>query len=53
VPNEFGSKSSRLTIVDLAGSERCKETNAEGQVFEEGKAINLQLLHLKNLISAL
>jgi len=42
-----------LRLIDLAGSERLKRTKAEGQRKEEGVQINLGLLALGNVISAL
>ena len=47
------SKSAVLRLVDLAGSERLKRTGAEGQRKEEGVNINMGLLALGNVISAL
>ena len=44
---------SKFHFVDLAGSERAKRTLAEGQRMKEGIAINLSLLVLGNVISAL
>ncbi|XP_013419740.1 chromosome-associated kinesin KIF4A [Lingula anatina] len=44
---------SKFHLVDLAGSERCKRTQAEGGRFKEGVNINLGLLALGNVISAL
>lgn len=43
----------KLTLVDLAGSERQAKTGAEGDVFEEAKAINKSLSALGNVINAL
>ena len=43
----------KLTLVDLAGSERQDKTGAEGDVFEEAKAINKSLSALGNVINAL
>ena len=45
--------SAKFHFVDLAGSERAKRTLAEGQRMREGIAINLSLLVLGNVISAL
>ena len=45
--------SAKFHFVDLAGSERAKRTLAEGQRMKEGIAINLSLLVLGNVISAL
>ena len=47
------SKSSMLRLIDLAGSERLKRTKAEGSRKEEGIQINMGLLSLGNVISAL
>ena len=47
------SKCSMLRLIDLAGSERLKRTKAEGQRKEEAVQINLGLLALGNVISAL
>ena len=47
------SKCSQLHLIDLAGSERLKRTGAEGKRKEEGVQINLGLLALGNVISAL
>ncbi|XP_021508896.1 chromosome-associated kinesin KIF4A-like [Meriones unguiculatus] len=44
---------SKLCLVDLAGSERQKKTKAEGDRLKEGININLGLLCLGNVISAL
>ncbi|XP_067853165.1 kinesin family member 4 [Heptranchias perlo] len=44
---------SKLHLVDLAGSERQKKTKAEGDRLKEGININLGLLSLGNVISAL
>ncbi|XP_075691783.1 chromosome-associated kinesin KIF4A [Rhinoderma darwinii] len=44
---------SKLHLVDLAGSERQKKTKAEGDRLKEGISINLGLLCLGNVISAL
>ena len=43
----------KLLLVDLAGSERAGKSGAEGQTFEEAKAINLHLHALGKCISAL
>ena len=45
--------SARLTLVDLAGSERIKRTGAVGATLQEAQKINLSLLELGNVISAL
>ena len=42
-----------MHLIDLAGSERLKKTGAEGKRKEEGTAINMGLLALGNVISAL
>jgi hypothetical protein len=44
---------SKVHFVDLAGSECLKKTGAEGQQMKEGISINLGLLCLGNVISAL
>ncbi|CAG9460902.1 unnamed protein product [Pedinophyceae sp. YPF-701] len=44
---------SKFHLVDLAGSERLKKTQARGQRMKEGMNINLGLLSLGNVISAL
>jgi hypothetical protein len=44
---------SKFHLVDLAGSERANKTKATGTRFKEGVAINLGLLSLGNVISAL
>lgn len=49
--NEF--KTSKLHFVDLAGSERLKKTGAVGTTMREGININMGLLALGNVISAL
>ena len=43
----------KFHLVDLAGSERAKKTKATGDRYKEGVAINLGLLALGNVISAL
>lgn len=44
---------SKLWLVDLGGSERLRKTEAKGRNLEEGKAINLSLSALGDVISAL
>ncbi len=44
---------SKLWLVDLGGSERLSKTNAQGLTLEEGKAINVSLSALGDVISAL
>ncbi len=44
---------SKFHLVDLAGSERQKKTQASGDRFKEGTAINQGLLALGNVIAAL
>ncbi|PIA44635.1 hypothetical protein AQUCO_01700315v1 [Aquilegia coerulea] len=50
-----GSKAEvcKLWMVDLGGSERCLKTGATGQTLDEGKAINLSLSALGDVIAAL
>jgi hypothetical protein len=43
----------KFHFVDLAGSERIKKTGAEGKTLKEGININMGLLALGNVISAL
>lgn len=43
----------KFFFVDLAGSERVKKTGATGSTLKEGIKINLGLLELGNVISAL
>ena len=59
-PSEAGGEqiadeqiAAKFHFVALAGSERAKRTQAEGQRMKEGIAINLSLLVLGNVISAL
>ncbi|KAJ3126840.1 Kinesin-like protein kif21b [Physocladia obscura] len=54
-PKQTTQKSlvSKFHFVDLAGSERLKRTNAEGDRKREGISINVGLLALGNVISAL
>ncbi|XP_042516391.1 kinesin-like protein KIN-14U isoform X2 [Macadamia integrifolia] len=44
---------SKLWMVDLGGSERLLKTGAAGQTLDEGKAINLSLSALADVIAAL
>ena len=44
---------SKLWLIDLGGSERLLKTNAKGKLLEEGKAINLSLTALGDVINAL
>lgn len=44
---------SKLWMVDLGGSERLLKTGATGQTMDEGKAINLSLSALGDVIAAL
>lgn len=48
-----GFMTAKFFFVDLAGSERAKKTGATGATFREGVNINLGLLQLGNVISAL
>lgn len=50
---EEGTITAKFFFVDLAGSERAKKTGATGAVLKEGININLGLLELGNVISAL
>ncbi|KAL5712787.1 hypothetical protein ACHQM5_014922 [Ranunculus cassubicifolius] len=52
---EEGGKAemSKLWMVDLGGSERLLKTGATGQTLDEGKAINLSLSALGDVIAAL
>lgn len=43
----------KIWMVDLGGSERVLKTKAWGRRFEEGKAINLSLSALGDVINAL
>lgn len=43
----------KFHFVDLAGSERAKKTGATGSILREGININMGLLCLGNVISAL
>lgn len=44
---------SKLWLIDLGGSERLLKTNAQGLTMEEGRAINVSLSALGDVISAL
>lgn len=44
---------SKLWMVDLGGSERLLKTGATGQTLDEGRAINLSLSALGDVIAAL
>lgn len=44
---------SKLWMIDLGGSERLLKTNAQGLTMEEGRAINVSLSALGDVISAL
>lgn len=48
-----GFITAKFFFVDLAGSERAKKTGATGTTLKEGISINLGLLELGNVISAL
>lgn len=48
-----GFTTAKFFFVDLAGSERAKKTGATGATLKEGININLGLLELGNVISAL
>ena len=51
--DENGFITAKFYFVDLAGSERAKKTGAAGLTLKEGININLGLLELGNVISAL
>ena len=51
--DEEGFVTAKFYFVDLAGSERIKKTGASGNIMREGININLGLLELGNVISAL
>jgi kinesin family protein C2/C3 len=51
--NHKFATTSKLWLVDLGGSERLLKTNAGGITLEEGKAINVSLSALGDVISAL
>lgn len=44
---------SKLWMIDLGGSERVQKTKAHGRRFEEGKAINLSLSAIGDVVDAL
>lgn len=46
-------ETNKIWLVDLGGSERVLKTRASGKRLEEGKAINLSLSALGDVISAL
>ena len=48
-----GFTTAKFFFVDLAGSERAKKTGASGATLKQGININLGLLELGNVISAL
>jgi kinesin family protein 4/21/27 len=50
---QTGYLCSKFHFVDLAGSERLKKTGASGNTMKEGININMGLLALGNVISAL
>ncbi|KAG9458552.1 hypothetical protein H6P81_003060 [Aristolochia fimbriata] len=50
---ERKAETSKIWMVDLGGSERLLKTKAKGRRLEEGKAINLSLSALGDVISAL
>ena len=52
-PHTSPNLSSQFHLVDLAGSERQKKTKANGERLKEGININMGLLSLGNVISAL
>ncbi|KAJ4968639.1 hypothetical protein NE237_015340 [Protea cynaroides] len=52
-PAKGKTEVSKLWMVDLGGSERLLKTGATGQTLEEGKAINLSLSALGDVIAAL
>lgn len=47
------AEASKLWMVDLGGSERLLKTGATGQTLDEGRAINLSLSALGDVIAAL
>ncbi|KAF5740553.1 P-loop containing nucleoside triphosphate hydrolases superfamily protein [Tripterygium wilfordii] len=52
-PLEAKAEVSKLWMVDLGGSERLLKTGATGQTLDEGRAINLSLSALGDVIAAL
>lgn len=50
---EARPKVRKLWMVDLGGSERLLKTGATGQTLDEGRAINLSLSALGDVIAAL
>ncbi|XP_057963011.1 kinesin-like protein KIN-14U [Malania oleifera] len=52
-PSKGRSEISKLWMVDLGGSERLLKTGAIGQTLDEGRAINLSLSALSDVIAAL
>ncbi|GAB4855425.1 hypothetical protein Ancab_024052 [Ancistrocladus abbreviatus] len=50
---EGRARGSKLWMVDLGGSERLLKTGATGQILDEGRAINLSLSALGEVIAAL
>ncbi|XP_021940444.1 chromosome-associated kinesin KIF4-like [Zootermopsis nevadensis] len=51
--NEKPSQPAKFHLVDLAGSEAFAHTEVSDQIREEGIQINIDLLHLQKVISAL
>lgn len=47
------AEASKLWMVDLGGSERLLKTGATGQTLDEGRAINLSLSALGDVVAAL
>ncbi|XP_073393077.1 kinesin-like protein KIN-14O isoform X2 [Physcomitrium patens] len=52
-PHDNKKRMSKLWLIDLGGSERLLKTNAQGLTMEEGRAINISLSALGDVISAL
>lgn len=50
---EAKSEVSKLWMVDLGGSERLLKTGAKGLTLDEGRAINLSLSALADVVAAL